>query len=353
MELMSGVFISYRRSDSAPWAGRLRDRLVAELPERHVFFDIDNISLGVDFRKVIADTLADCDDVLLLIGPGWLERDSDGVRRVDDAADLHRVEVESSLRSGTRLIPILVGGASMPRAEDLPEPMRELAFRNAHKIEHASFGRDVDVLVRALRQPTKPLPVAVSTPPVVTPPASPVSTGIATAPMPILDVPTGPAPTRQGRNRRVLVGAIAAAVAVVAVGLVVLGGGDDDEPISSAQPARSLTETTAAVLVTATAAPATTSVTDVVVLPDPASVFDQPVDEAIGVLEAAGLVVEVDSSGCSNSVEPGRVRRVTAGDDLDVGIVYGKPGDEFDLEAAAALAPGDLVVVWTPSANPC
>ncbi len=365
---MSGVFISYRRSDSAPWAGRLRDRLVAELPDRHVFFDIDNISLGVDFRKVIADTLAECDDVLLLVGPGWLERDNDGVRRIDDVADLHRVEVETSLRSGTRLIPILVGGASMPRSDELPEPMRELAFRNAHTIEHASFGRDVDVLVRALRHPAAPAPTTsppappVAVRPVAAPPvAEPARTldetvapaPVSSRPMPVLDALVAPRGDRRER-RGVLIGAVAA-VAVVVVGLIALGGGgDDDEQAANPEPVASLVDTAADTLVVATAAPETTATTVAgVVLPDPATVYDQPVEEGIAALEAAGLSVEREPSGCSNSTQPGRIRRVTVGTDFDSGIIYGKAGDEFDLEAAASLRPGDLVTVWTPSSNPC
>ena len=149
--IVSVCFISYRREDSAPWAGRLHDRLVASLVASKVFFDVDSIDLGQDFRTAIASTLDECDVVLLLIGPTWLASDEHGRRRLDDESDFHRIEVTTALSSGLRVIPVLVGGASMPTASELPPDLQGLAFRNALRVDHGSFGRDVEVLERALR----------------------------------------------------------------------------------------------------------------------------------------------------------------------------------------------------------
>jgi hypothetical protein len=71
----------------------LRDRLAADLGADQVFFDVDSIDLGADFRDVIASTLAACDVVIVLIGPTWLSSGADGARRIDDEHDVHRIEV--------------------------------------------------------------------------------------------------------------------------------------------------------------------------------------------------------------------------------------------------------------------
>ena len=50
---MGGVFISYRRDDSAGHAGRLYDRLVDEIDDDTVFMDIGTLEPGVDFGERI------------------------------------------------------------------------------------------------------------------------------------------------------------------------------------------------------------------------------------------------------------------------------------------------------------
>jgi hypothetical protein len=45
------VFISYRRDDSAGYAGRVRDRLERELGRNLLFMDVDGIPLGTNFSK--------------------------------------------------------------------------------------------------------------------------------------------------------------------------------------------------------------------------------------------------------------------------------------------------------------
>ncbi len=103
-----------------------------------------------------------------------------------------------------------------------------------------------------------------------------------------------------------------------------------------------------------TAAPTTTSAPSPdVVLPEAATIYNQPVDDAVTLLTAAGLAVDTAGIGCSNSTDPGMVRRVTVGSEQNVQIIYGKPTDTIDDAAASSLLPGDEVTVWTPSSNPC
>ncbi len=142
---MSGIFICYRRDDSAPWAGRVYDSLVREWGEEHVFMDVDTIAPGEDFRAVISETVSRSDVVLVVIGPDWVSvAGTSGARRLDDEGDIHRTEVVSALSSRVRVIPVLVGGAH------LPEPLKDLAFRNAVVLEDRRFGSDVRALNKAL-----------------------------------------------------------------------------------------------------------------------------------------------------------------------------------------------------------
>jgi len=149
------VFICYRRDDSGETAGRIFDRLTRDLPAGAVFRDLDSIPLGVDFREHVRQKLASARVVLVLIGREWLAiRDAHERRRLDDAADHVRVEVELALHTpGVRVIPILCRQALMPGAEDLPQTMRDLAFKNGQAVRpDPDFHRDVDHLVKHIRE---------------------------------------------------------------------------------------------------------------------------------------------------------------------------------------------------------
>ncbi|MDQ8700122.1 toll/interleukin-1 receptor domain-containing protein [Hyphomicrobium sp. LHD-15] len=147
------VFISYRREDSSGHTGRVHDRLEKEFGKELIFMDVDAIPLGVNFVKYISDEVGKSDVMLAIIGRDWLNAcDENGRRRLDNPNDFVRIEISTALQRDIPVIPITVGGAPMPRVETLPEPLKELAFRNGLDIRHSSFHSDMDKLVKSLRR---------------------------------------------------------------------------------------------------------------------------------------------------------------------------------------------------------
>ena len=150
---MGAIFVSYRRSDSQGEAGRLFDDLVKHFGEHMVFMDVVGIEAGRDFRKAIEESVAQCGALLVVMGPTWLNaKDENGARRLDDPADFVRIETASALRRDIPVIPVLVRAAEMPRAEQLPEIIRDLAYRNCIELTHARWRSDIQLLVEALRR---------------------------------------------------------------------------------------------------------------------------------------------------------------------------------------------------------
>jgi hypothetical protein len=152
---MPRIFVSYRRSDSITMTGRIYDRLVDAFGEQHVFKDVDDIPVGADFRAVLNREVSSADVLLVIIGKEWAStKDEQGRRRLDDANDFVRIEVEHGLsRKAMLTIPVLVHGASMPSASDLPESLQELAFRNAAVVrDDPDFRRDMGRLVEQIRK---------------------------------------------------------------------------------------------------------------------------------------------------------------------------------------------------------
>ncbi len=148
---MGAIFISYRRDDAEGQAGRLYDDLVKQFGEDGVFMDVTDIEAGRDFRQVIDQHVASCGVLLAVIGKDWIDsRDAMERRRLDDPNDFVRLEVASALKRDIPVIPVLVRGASMPRAEQLPPDCQDLCYRNGVELTHPRWDSDVQVLIKAL-----------------------------------------------------------------------------------------------------------------------------------------------------------------------------------------------------------
>ena len=165
---MSGIFINYRRGETAGEARALFSELSAMLGADSVFMDVDNIAPGRDhFRQVLQERLASVDVMLTLIGKDWMRAtDAAGRRRLDDANDFVRREIRAALERNISVTPVLLQGAQMPVETDLPEDIRDLAYRNAFELSHTRWSSDVQELVKRLgllkheRTDAKPSPPA-------------------------------------------------------------------------------------------------------------------------------------------------------------------------------------------------
>ncbi|MFY9937373.1 MAG: toll/interleukin-1 receptor domain-containing protein [Silvibacterium sp.] len=205
------IFISYRRDDAEGEAGRLYDDLVRTYGDNSVFMDVAGIAPGLDFRNAIDDNVSGCGVFLAIIGSQWATiADSDGKRRLDDANDFVRLEIASALARNIAVIPVLVHEARMPHPDQLPDNIKDLAYRNSVEISHVRWNSDVQLLIAALKQyvttstATETQPVH-ATVPVQLPP--PVST----------DPPVSPPPSRLPW----IVGGIAVALVLAVIGYFV------------------------------------------------------------------------------------------------------------------------------------
>jgi tetratricopeptide (TPR) repeat protein len=147
------IFINYRREDSLSIAGRLYDRLTQAFGSRNIFMDVDHIPAGVDFVVHLNNQVAACRVILVIIGPNWLTaKDESGGRRLDNPDDFVAIEIATALERDIRVVPVLVDGATMPKARDLPEPLKSLARRQAVEVRQFHFGRDAEALIERVRE---------------------------------------------------------------------------------------------------------------------------------------------------------------------------------------------------------
>jgi hypothetical protein len=132
------IFISYRRIDAAYASSAIHDQLAAHFGRDRVIRDIESIPLGAGFAQTISHAVRQSAVFLVIIGPNWLSAvDRAGVRRIDDPDDICRHEIETAFAEGIPVIPVLVGAATLPRPEELPESLRSLSQLNAVIIRRA------------------------------------------------------------------------------------------------------------------------------------------------------------------------------------------------------------------------
>jgi TIR domain len=147
------IFLSYRREDTAPYARLLQDQLKRRIPDAEVFADLDSVEPGADFAEIIREAVGSCAVLVVLIGREWLTPvDEGGRRRLDYPDDYVRVEVQTALERGVRVVPVLIDGARPLQGQELPPELRELARLNARELSYGRYKEEVDQLLDLIRE---------------------------------------------------------------------------------------------------------------------------------------------------------------------------------------------------------
>lgn len=149
---LNNIFISYRRQDSPAHAGRIFDQLTAQFGEDQVFMDVDGIAAGEDFVEAISDRLSTCAIFLAIIGPRWAGVRKGLRKRIFKADDFVRLEILVALNRPILVIPVLVQGATMPLAADLPSSIDPLRERNAISVSDGKFRQELAGLVGVVKK---------------------------------------------------------------------------------------------------------------------------------------------------------------------------------------------------------
>jgi formylglycine-generating enzyme required for sulfatase activity len=153
------IFISYRRAEDnkSYIVGTIHEKIAQVFGKENVFRDTYDISGGSSWREVLDRQVNTCQVMLVVIGPDWANLAyPNGEKRLFDPKDVTRWEVETGLRrsreENTTVIPLLVTGAQLPRAEDLPESLHPLLEKNLIKLRnYPDFDTDIQTLIHDIR----------------------------------------------------------------------------------------------------------------------------------------------------------------------------------------------------------
>jgi hypothetical protein len=156
------IVINYQRRDTRGYALFLYDRLSQVFSSQRVFIDVGGqLSGRGDYEKLIFKKIEECRVLLVLIGPDWLHSADENGRRLCQPDDMVRREIDRAFQQDKAVLPVLVNGAPMPRAKQLPDCINLLPRMNAEQLRHERADQDaktiVDAVKKSLKQPLKNL----------------------------------------------------------------------------------------------------------------------------------------------------------------------------------------------------
>lgn len=147
---MTRIFLCYRSGDDAYAAALIDDRLSRVFGAAGVFRASRSIRPGESYSEVILRELEQCETMLVVVGPTWVERLHPGGCGSAGDVDWVRTEIATALNNGTRVIPILLSRTPRLVERQLPVDIAALAHRQYVKFEHRTVERDFAQLVAAL-----------------------------------------------------------------------------------------------------------------------------------------------------------------------------------------------------------
>ena len=148
---MAGIFINYRQDDSKGFAVALQQKLVHYFGNDQVFMDVGSIKAGSNFANAIVASMKGCNVCLVLIAKVWTNAtDAAGGRQLHQATDWVRQEIETALKRGITVIPVLLDGTAVPQKSHLPPSLHGLLDLQMVPLSLKRFGPETDELAEEL-----------------------------------------------------------------------------------------------------------------------------------------------------------------------------------------------------------
>ncbi|MEO6038608.1 MAG: TIR domain-containing protein, partial [Saprospiraceae bacterium] len=148
------IFISYRVADAQVEARLLFTDLANYFGEHVAFLDKKRLEAGMDWPEELEDNVQKAKVLLVLIKnkTRWLGVDEEGKRRIDQANDWVRLEIEKAFARKIKIIPILIDDATLPSMGALPLSLQDLYRKQGSKISTEKWDSDVAALFADLQE---------------------------------------------------------------------------------------------------------------------------------------------------------------------------------------------------------
>ena len=143
------LFISYRRSDSAHAAQRVRACVQARFGDAAVFIDRE-IPAGTLWAEQLELQLKQCTGVVVLVGDAFLRELRQHEKSPQAEPDALAWEIETAIRLKKTIYPVVIGAIDMPEPRQLPEAIRGFAAYQAVFAREPAFDAALAVLLKSI-----------------------------------------------------------------------------------------------------------------------------------------------------------------------------------------------------------
>ncbi len=131
------IFISYRREGGYQTADSIYQRLINA--GYSAFLDLEQLKAG-KFNTKLLEVINGCQDFILVLPPGALDRCS-------DEDDWVRQEIEHAIKTGKNIIPVMLRGFEWPDKDSLPPLLKELPdYNGISAADHNVFTENIERL---------------------------------------------------------------------------------------------------------------------------------------------------------------------------------------------------------------
>ena len=145
------IFFSYRRDDNSEFVERIRDWFILRYQRENVFMDFDSIPPFVKFDDFIREKVRECDALIAVVGPRWMELLQEKASKFQD--DYVRIEIGLALQENKLVAPICIKGAGVPPATSLPPELKSMFATNVAILDSGSnFLDNIKGIVDAVEQ---------------------------------------------------------------------------------------------------------------------------------------------------------------------------------------------------------
>jgi TIR domain len=146
------IFMNYRRADNPDFVERIRDWFAWTYGRDSVFMDFDTIPPFTPFADFIRDKIHECDVLVAIIGPQWVNLLRERIEQGDDE-DYVQLEIRLALEEGKPIAPICIKNAPPPRSRDLPPILKPMLAYNIAKLDAGRhFLDNIEMLIDSLEQ---------------------------------------------------------------------------------------------------------------------------------------------------------------------------------------------------------
>ena len=144
------LFLSYRREDNSHAVGRIYDFFVEHFGPTEVFFDVEDIPAGSEFKKYLKGAIRSTRIFVPIIGQRWADANWNP-QKPEVFEDMVTMEFATALEFKKVVLPVLIDGVAMPKKEELPVRMSALTEINAIRVrDGGDFRVDMNLLLKQI-----------------------------------------------------------------------------------------------------------------------------------------------------------------------------------------------------------